>query len=150
MGFWGSSYHTIDSKGRIIIPTRFQVALKNSMSYSVVLAPMDGGLFAYPPLQWNEIKEKFNKLAETSEAVRRFRRLFIGNSCECLLDGQHRILIPPTLRDDAKLEKEVVLVGVGKYFEIWCEERWRDQRRIFEETDMQREEVKNEIAKLGL
>lgn len=148
--FRGSSYHTIDSKGRIIVPMRFQIALKADLNSGLMLSRLDGGLVAYPFDEWKKIEERILALAEKSHAIRRFRRIFVGGACECMLDAQNRILVPQTLRDYAKLEKEIVLTGVLDHFEIWSNENWNKESQLFEEEDMQKEEVKNEIAKLGL
>jgi MraZ protein len=148
--FRGSTYHKIDSKGRIIIPTRFQMVLKVNLSYGLMLSCLDGGLVAYPFDDWKKIEEKILALAERSHAMRRFRRVFIGGACECMLDAQNRILVPQTLRDYAKLENDIVMVGVLDHFEIWSNENWKKECQLFDEEDMQKEEVKNEIAKLGL
>jgi MraZ protein len=148
--FRGSSYHKIDSKGRIIIPTRFQAVLKVNLNSGLMLSSLDGGLVAYPFDQWKKIEEKILALAEVSHGLRRFRRIFVGGACECIMDAQSRILVPQTLRDYAKLEKDIVLVGVLDHFEIWSEENWKKESQMLEDEDMKREEVKNEIAKLGL
>jgi MraZ protein len=148
--FRGSSYHKIDSKGRIIVPTRFQMILKGTLNSGVMLSCLDGGLVAYPFDQWKKIEEKILALAEVSHGLRRFRRVFVGGACECVLDAQNRILVPQTLRDYAKLEKDIVLVGVLDHFEVWSEDIWKKEAQKLEEEDMMREEVKNEIAKLGL
>ena len=81
--------------------------------------------------------------------MRRFRRTFIGSANECLFDKQERILIRPELRSYAQLEKDIVLVGVLDHFEIWSRSNW-DKENEEIENDMKREEVRNEIAKLGL
>jgi len=148
--FRGSSYHKIDSKGRIIVPTRFQFALKNHLSHGLMISCLDGGLVAYPFDEWKKIEERILALAERSHALRRFRRVFIGGACECPLDAQNRILIPQTLRNYAKIEKDILMVGVLDHFEIWSNEIWEKESRMLEEEDMKSEEVKNEIAKLGL
>jgi MraZ protein len=88
-------------------------------------------------------------LAEKSNNMRRFRRVFIGGAFECTCDKQDRILIPPTLRQYAELDREIVLVGVLDHFEIWSRENWEDEN-LNMEIDMKAEEVRNEIAKLGL
>jgi MraZ protein len=75
--------------------------------------------------------------------------VFIGGAFECLCDSQERILVPPTLREYAGFEKEIVLVGVLDHFEIWSKENW-EQENAKLELDMQQEGVRNEIAKLGL
>jgi MraZ protein len=101
---------------------------------------------------WKKIEEKFESLSRTSDPLRRFRRFFIGNASKCTLDKQGRILIPQTLRDYAaleNLEKETVLVGVLKNFEIWSKSRLEEQNALID-VDKQKEEVREDIANLGL
>ena len=81
--------------------------------------------------------------------MRRFRRVFIGEASECKCDRQDRILIPPTLRQYAKLEKEIVLVGSLKHFEIWSKDLW-DAEKAELGGDILREELSTDIDKLGL
>ena len=81
--------------------------------------------------------------------MRRFRRVFIGGAFECYCDRQERILIPPMLREYAQFDKEIVLVGVLDHFEIWAKENWERENAALEQ-DIQREDVRNEIARLGL
>lgn len=149
--FRGSSYHTIDAKGRIIIPTRFRELVSgDGDGDGLMLSGMDGGLVAYPYEKWKEVEDKILRLAEKSTAMRRFRRVFIGGSSDCPLDKNGRILVPPSLRQYAVLEKDIVLVGVLDHFEIWARDKWDAENRRLEEEDMKNEEVLNEIAKLGL
>ncbi len=114
-----------------------------------MLSRMDSSLFAYTFEEWKKIEDKIFTLAEKSEHMRRFRRVFIGGAFECDCDKQGRILIPPTLRQYAGVTKEIVLVGVLDHFEIWSRENW-DNENLQMEEDMMKEEVRNEIAKLGL
>ena len=108
--FRGSSFHTIDAKGRIVIPTRFRTVLETEGGDGVIVTTMDDGLFAYTYSQWEEIEEKVLRLHETTETMRRFRRIFIGGASDCKCDGQGRILIPPMLRKNAKLEKDITKI----------------------------------------
>jgi len=147
--FRGSSFHTIDSKGRIIIPARFRDVIKADGSYGVMLSRMDGALIAYTYDEWRKIENRILALAEKSESMRRFRRVFIGGSFECPCDKQDRILIPQNLREYAGFEKDIVLVGVLDHFEIWSRDNW-NQENMHLEKDMKKEDVRNEIAKLGL
>lgn len=147
--FRGSSYHTIDPKGRIIIPSRFREPLKNGDGSSAMVSKFDGGLVAYALDEWEKVEQKILSLAQTSDNMRRFRRVFIGGAFECRCDKQDRILIPPSLRDYALLKKEIVMVGVLNKFEIWSRERWDAENTILFE-DLQKEDVRNEIAQLGL
>ena len=147
--FRGSSFHTIDAKGRIIIPSRFRELIRDGDRPGVMTSKMDRGLMAYPFDVWRKIEEKILALAEKSDTMRRFRRVFIGGAFECYSDKQDRILIPPSLRDYAQFDKEIVLVGVLDHFEIWAKENWERENAELEQ-DIQREEVRNEIARLGL
>ncbi len=147
--FRGSSFHTIDTKGRIIIPARFRDVIKAPASNGVMVSRMDGGLVAYTYDEWRKIETRILSLAEKSENMRRFRRVFIGGAFECSSDKQDRILIPQNLRQYAELDKEIVLVGVLDHFEIWSRKSW-DKENIHLEKDMKKEDTRNEIAKLGL
>ncbi len=147
--FRGSSFHTIDTKGRIIVPARFRDMIKADGSYGVMLSRMDQGLVAYTYDGWRKIENRILSLAEKSESMRRFRRVFIGGSFECPCDKQDRVLIPQNLREYAELDREIVLVGVLDHFEVWSRENW-DQENMHLEKDMKKEDVRNEIAKLGL
>ena len=147
--FRGSSFHTIDSKGRIIIPARFRDVIKAQGSNGVMVSRMDGALVAYPYDEWRKIETRILSLAEKSESMRRFRRVFIGGAFECSCDKQDRILIPQNLRQYAEIDKDIVLVGVLDHFEVWSRKSW-DRENIHLEKDMKKEDVRNEIAKLGL
>ena len=147
--FRGSSFHTIDAKGRIIIPARFREVINAGGSDGVMVSGMDGCLFAYPYNEWSKIEKRILSLAEKSASMRRFRRLFIGSAYECGIDKQDRVLLPPTLRSYAELDKEIVLVGVLDHFEIWSRTNW-DMENANMLKDLKQEEVRNEIARLGL
>ncbi len=147
--FRGSSVHNLDPKGRIIIPSRFRDVIRGGGGDALMITRMDKSLFAYALNEWSRIEEKILALAEKSDAMRRFRRVFIGGAFECTFDKQGRVLIPPSLRDYAKLEKEIILVGVLDHFEIWSKDNWDKENQLME-SDMLKEEVRNEISRLGL
>ena len=147
--FRGSSFHTIDTKGRFIIPARFRDVIKSDGAESVMVSRMDNCLVGYCLDEWRKLEEKILYMAEKNEYMRRFRRVFIGGAFDCNCDKQGRVLVPPTLRDYAGLTKEIVLVGVLDHFEIWSREKWDHENNLLEE-DMKQEEVRNEIAKLGI
>lgn len=147
--FRGSSFHNLDTKGRLIIPARFRDVLNQSTVEGLMVSKMDGALFCYSFEEWRKIEERILNLAEKSDNMRRFRRIFIGGAFECMLDKQGRILIPPTLRQDAGLNKEVVLVGVLDHFEIWAKHNWLEEHERLQD-DLQDEGIRNEIARLGL
>ena len=147
--FRGSSFHTIDSKGRVIVPARFRDVIKAGGSDRIMISRMDRCLVAYTLGEWSKIEARILSMAEKNGSMRRFRRVFIGGAFECNCDKQERILVPASLRQYAEFEKEIVLVGVLDHFEIWSRKNWEAENLDMEE-DMKKEDVRTEIAKLGL
>ena len=146
--FRSSSFHTIDPKGRIILPARFRDILKaDDDGYGVVVSIKDGCLYAYTFSEWKKLEKKV--LAAKSAAMEKFKRFFLGNASPLKCDKQDRILIPQSLRTYAGIEKDIVLVGVLDRFEIWSREKW-DQENLKMEQELEKEEVREEIASLGL
>ncbi len=146
--FRSSSFHTIDAKGRVIIPARFRVDLKiNDKDSGVMISNKDDCLYAYTFKEWEAVESRI--LAAKTANMTEFRRFFLGNSCECMLDSQDRILIPKSLREYAGLEKEIVLVGNLDHFEIWDRAKWDEVNKRMEQK-LKKEEVREEIASLGL
>ena len=147
--FRGSSFHTIDAKGRVIIPARFRDVIRADGSDGLMISRMDNCLVGFPLNEWRNIETKILAMAEKNDNMRRFRRVFIGGAFDCNCDKQDRILVPPSLRQYAQLEKEIVFVGVLDHFEIWSRDNY-DKETMLQEKDMKKEEVRNEIAKLGI
>lgn len=128
--FMGEYDHSIDSKGRIIIPSKFREDLGDKFFITLGL---DGCLFVYPKNEWQSFSEALLKLPGTKEA-RQLQRLFFAQAAECEPDKQGRILIPAKLRESAGLEKDIVLVGVLNKVEIWSKERW-DSNNDYKDMD---------------
>ena len=147
--FRGSSFHTIDAKGRVIIPARFRDLIRTDGADGLMISRMDNCLVGFPLNEWRNIETKILAMAEKNDNMRRFRRVFIGGAFDCNCDKQDRILVPPSLRQYAQLEKEIVFVGVLDHFEIWSRDNY-DKETMLQEKDMKKEEVRNEIAKLGI
>lgn len=147
--FRGFSHHNIDGKGRLIIPSRFKELIQNGDRRGVMLSRLDGCLVAFPYDQWEKIEQKILSLQNKSDKLRRFRRIFMGGAFDCECDKQSRILIPPPLREYAKLQKEIVLVGVLDHFEIWSKPIWEQEFEMMDQ-DMQDDEFKETIDWLGL
>ncbi len=145
--FRSSSCHTIDDKGRLIIPARFRTVLKADNDYGIVVSIKDGCIFAFTFTEWKAIEDRL-KTVKTA-AMQRFKRFFLGNACPLTCDKQDRILIPQNLRTYAGIDKEVVLVGVLDRFEIWAKERWEQEQNTMEQ-ELEREDVREEIASIGL
>lgn len=117
----GEYSHTIDAKGRLIIPARFREGLGDKF---IVTKGLDNCLFVYPLDEWSALEEKLKSLPFTRADARAFVRFFFSGANECELDKQGRILIPANLREYAQLSKEVVVLGVSSRVEIWSKERW--------------------------
>lgn len=127
--FRGVNALTLDSKGRIAIPTKYRDALVRHCEGQMVLTvDRDHCLLLYPLPDWEEIERKLVKLPSFNAHARRLQRLLIGHATECELDGSGRILLPPPLREFAGLEKGVVLIGQGNKFEVWDEAAWTTRR----------------------
>ena len=125
----GVNQLTLDSKGRLAIPTRYREALARQCSgQMVVTIDRDHCLLLYPLPDWEEIERKLVRLPSFNNQARRLQRLLIGHATECEIDSSGRILLPPPLREFAALEKNVVLIGQGNKFEIWSEDSWTSRR----------------------
>jgi len=128
--FMGEYIHTIDAKGRIIIPSKFREELGDEF---VITLGLDGCLFAYPYSEWQIFVEKLKTLPGTKEA-RQLQRYFMAGAAACQADKQGRILIPAKLREHAALEKDIVFVGVLNKIEIWNKERW-EKNNQYDDVD---------------
>ncbi|KRM89210.1 division/cell wall cluster transcriptional repressor MraZ [Liquorilactobacillus vini] len=127
----GEYHHTLDAKGRVIIPAKFREQLSDQF---VLTRGMDGCLFGYSNDQWQLLEKKLQQLPLTKRDARAFVRFFYSAATECEFDRQGRIIIPKALRDHAGLEKKCVVVGVSNRFEIWSEDRWNDFSQKAEEN----------------
>jgi len=129
--FQGATQLNLDSKGRIAIPARHRDALLERCEGKLVLtADADGCLLVYPQPEWQPIYDKLNKLSSFNARSRALQRLLIGHASVEVMDGAGRVLIPPTLRSYAALDKHVMLVGQGNKFELWDEAKWQAQQEV--------------------
>lgn len=122
--FRGRFEHTIDVKGRTSIPSRFREIMVTNYDERLMITNFDGCLWAYPMAEWLVIENKVAALPQFKEEVKALQRFFISAATETPIDKQGRIIIPPTLRDYAGLDKDLVLVGMTKRIEIWAKDRW--------------------------
>lgn len=118
----GEYSHTLDAKSRIIIPAKFREELGEQF---VLTLGLDGCLYAYPNAEWESVVEQLNQLPSSKEA-RKIQRYFLSSASPCELDKQGRVLIPARHKQHAKLEKDVIFVGVSKKIEIWSKECYDD------------------------
>ncbi|MBF0099286.1 MAG: division/cell wall cluster transcriptional repressor MraZ [Desulfobacterales bacterium] len=144
--FRGLSFHTLDDKNRIIIPSRFRGLISDGGD-GIMLTRHEGCLYGYTYHEWDKVEMKFLALSSKSDSLRLFIKIFIGSATQCDCDKHGRILIPPGLKEYALLQKEVVVVGVLDHFEIWSKERWQ-QKELQLEEELRKEDIRNEIAKL--
>lgn len=119
MVFSGEARHILDEKGRVVIPSRFRPALKDGL---YITRGFDNSLFVFPIEEWNRIDEKLRNLPLTNPNVLRFMRFWYSGAVQDELDPQGRLLIPKNLREYARIEKEVVIIGVSNRLEIWSAE----------------------------
>jgi len=141
--FSGEYEHTIDGKGRLIIPAKFRADLAEGL---FITRGLDGCLFVLPPDAWQALSEKVTSLPLSQASARLFSRM-IYSGIECKLDKQGRILLPPPLREHADIESEVVITGVNSRLEIWSKKRWQEQTtRMEEESGFMAEQ----LASMGI
>jgi len=119
--FRGEFQHTIDDKGRMIVPAKFRHLLGERF---IVTKGLDDCLWAYPMDEWKELEAKLRTLQITKPDARAFVRFFASGATECELDKQGRILVPSNLREYAGLDRDVVVIGVITRAEIWDRDSW--------------------------
>ena len=140
--FMGEYNHTMDAKGRLIVPAKFREAGGDTF---IVTKGLDKCLFVFTEEKWSTVVERVSHMSLTDKNARTFSRFFIGSAGECEVDKQGRILLPAVLREFAGLEKDVVLAGVLNHIEIWSKDRWSETS---EYDDV--EEIAEHMAELGI
>ena len=128
--FRGFSKISVDSKGRLAIPSRYRALVLDQAQNNLVITlnPLDRSLWLYPLPEWELIEDKLSALSDFDKQSRRTKQMMRGYANDCQLDSQGRILIPKELRYHAALTKQVVILGQGNKFEIWDEKSWQKQR----------------------
>lgn len=125
--FYGEYEHTLDKKGRIIIPSSFrEVSKENYVERFFITRGLDTCLFMFSEEEWKNQEAKFRNLPFTKREARKFNRLFFSGATPVVPDKQGRILIPSYLKTYANIKKEIVLVGVSSRIEIWNKENWKE------------------------
>lgn len=140
--FMGEYNHTVDAKGRLIVPSKFRENLGDEF---VVTKGLDGCLFVYDNNEWTAFEEKLKTLPLTNKEARQFVRFFLAGAASLEVDKQGRILLPANLREFAGLDKEAVLIGVASRIEIWSKERY-EGAVSYEDVD----EIAEHMTELGL
>lgn len=121
--FYGEYQHTVDPKGRVIIPSKFREGLGEKF---IITKGLDSCLFVYSYTEWSNLENKLKSLPFTDKDVRAFVRFFFAGANECEVDKQGRILIPQNLREYAGLNKDIYIIGVSARVEIWDKQRYEE------------------------
>ncbi|MFU0823762.1 division/cell wall cluster transcriptional repressor MraZ [Clostridium sp.] len=141
--FIGEYTHSLDSKNRMIIPSKFREDLGDRF---VLTKGLDGCLYIYPMDEWKILEQKLKKLPLTSKDARAFVRFFFSGANEVTLDKQGRALIPQNLLEYAQINKEIVSIGVMTRIEIWGKEKWEE----YNSSNIDFNEIAEKMSELGI
>ena len=142
--FIGEYQHTIDDKGRVIMPSKFREDLGLNF---IMTKGLDNCLFVYPKKEWMILEEKLSSLPLTNRDARAFVRFFFAGATECTLDKQGRVLVPAKVREHAKLMKDAVIIGVSSRIEIWSKEEWDSYN---DDDSLSYDSIAEKMAELGI
>ena len=142
--FIGEYEHSVDAKGRVIMPVKLREDIGEKF---IVTKGLDGCLFAYSISEWTNFEEKLKTLPLTNKNARDFVRFFLSGAVECEIDKQGRFLIPGNLRTYATLEKEIIIIGVGTRIEIWNREEWK---KYSSDENISADEIAENMTMLGI
>lgn len=142
--FIGEYQHSVDKKGRVIIPAKFREKLGETF---IMTKGLDNCLFIYPMDEWKILEQKLKTLPLTRKDARAFVRFFFSGASECQLDKQGRILIPSNLRNHAEILKDSVIIGVSNRVEVWSKEKWELYN---DDDDLSYENIAEKMAELGI
>ncbi|MDD2216753.1 MAG: division/cell wall cluster transcriptional repressor MraZ [Eubacteriales bacterium] len=141
--FIGEYQHSIDAKGRIIIPSKF----RDELGFKFILTKgLDDCLFIYSMDEWKKFESKLVNLPIASKEARAFVRYFFSSAVECEIDKQGRLTIPQNLREHAKIDKELVTIGVMSRVEVWSKQEWAN----YGSNNLGYDEIAEKMAELGI
>ena len=123
-GFHGAAVITLDAKGRVAIPTRHRAALLEGADTLVLSAHPEGCVLVYPESAWEPVRARVESFPSFNAQASWWKRLLLGMEEHVSPDASGRVLLPPALRQHAKLEREAMMVGQGRYFEVWDSAVW--------------------------
>lgn len=146
--FYGEYEHSLDKKGRIILPSKLREALKETFVEKCIMTKgLEGCLFLYPLDEWRILEQKVKTLPMVGREARAFSRQLLSGACECILDRQGRIFIPQNLRQYAGISREVIIIGVSNRMEIWAKDRWITYAK---ETQSSYEDIAENLIDRGI
>ena len=140
----GEYEHSLDVKGRLIMPAKLRVDMGEKF---IVTKGLDGCLFAFSQNEWLNFETKLKALPLSDRNARNFVRFFLSGATECELDKQGRFLIAGKLREVAKLDKDVTIIGAGTRIEIWDKAKWEEHNS---EENLSIEEIEQNMEDLGI
>lgn len=140
----GEYQHSLDDKGRLTMPARFREKLGDSF---IVTKGLDSCLFVFPMAEWKALEERLKTLPMTQASARAFVRILLSGATECTFDKQGRVLLPPGLREYARLQREAVVIGLSSRAEIWAREEWE---RYVAEAQHDYNELAEKLVDLGI
>lgn len=140
----GEYSHSLDSKGRLIMPSKLREDMGEKF---IITTGLDGCLFGFSKVEWQKFEDKLKSLPITNKNARTFVRFFLSGAIECELDKQGRFLITPKLRDVASLTKEVTIIGTGTRIEIWDKDKWEEQSS---EENLSIADIEQNMEELGI
>ncbi|MDU6340357.1 MAG: division/cell wall cluster transcriptional repressor MraZ [Clostridium sp.] len=141
--FIGEYQHSLDTKNRIVVPSKLREGLGEKF---IISKGLDGCLYAYPIDEWQKFEEKLKNLPLTNRDARAFVRFFVAGATEVETDKQGRGLIPANLREYAGIEKEIVTIGALNKVEIWSKEKWES----YNESDIDFDSIADKMGDLGI
>lgn len=142
--FFGEIRHSVDSKGRLVMPAKFREGILDGY---VMTKGLDQCIFLFPLDEWKRMEEKLKSLPLTHKDARAFVRYFFSGACDGELDKQGRIRIPQNLIDYAELSTKSVVIGVGTRMEIWSESLWDDYN---DDESLSYDQIAQQLADLGI
>ncbi|HPP06802.1 MAG TPA: division/cell wall cluster transcriptional repressor MraZ [Syntrophorhabdaceae bacterium] len=145
--FAGRYEYAIDDKSRVSIPSKFREILSTKYDMRLVLTNLDGCIVAYPYQEWVNIQENISKKEQINKDARTFLRYFYSGVTECPIDKLGRVLLPQSLKTDAMIKKNVVIIGMGKKIEIWAKEIWEE---LVRKATSDPDKVADIVSELGL
>src|SRR5262245_34577860 len=150
--FRGANKVTLDAKGRLAMPTRYRerIVERSNGRLIATVDRKDRCLLIYPLPEWEEIELKLRRLPTLNKTARSLQRLMIGHATDIEFDASGRILIPPSLREYAGLDRAAMLVGQGNKFELWDEALWNEHREEWLKAGESDEELPPELETLSL
>jgi len=132
--FQGPSSLSLDAKGRLSVPTRHRDVLHATAAGQLTITKHpDGCLWIFPRPEWEKFRERIAALPMAAQWV---KRIFLGNAMDVEMDATGRVLVAPELREAAGISKDVLMLGMGSYFELWDKPTYEAQEARAKQGDM--------------